>query len=223
MSGSEKWDPIDQKLLSVWWQDALQRCPDQKAWARFIYELRCAAYLEQNDITSSNLAPPLEPVVATIAALHDFLLAHDFIIGERLHLPTVRIAMGLMDIYNGQRSPLFEPTHTGKSRKRAVQANVSAVAARALSELVNCDIGLKEAAIMVSRAVHKGKLAGYSKCTASTVQNWRARLEEGEGGATDIALQRYRAPLPAEAGDDSAARAEYLLNILRTSVVLRHG
>ena len=211
------------ELAVFWLQDARRRPVDQEAWAVLIAQLRMAAYREQTGVTDSKLPEGLSSVAAMVGALHDFLLAHDFAREERLPALTARLMMSIEDVSEGRSSPLFEPRFKGSTRTRVVKANVSAIAARALTALVEDGLNLKEASLQVSRAVKAGKLAGHSKCTAATVRNWRAQFDIGDGAATRETLLRYRVPLPEEAGTTPRAQAAWLLAQLRNSPALRYG
>ena len=153
----------DNDLVRFWLKDAKSRAPDATAWAKLVTELRIAAYREQNKLEDERLPPGMTSVVATVLAIYEFLDAHDFIKQERLLIPASRLAMALHDLGQGKRSSLLSPVHVGDTRKSTVQANVSAIAARALSEMVENGEPLKASALTVSRAVREGKLAGYTR------------------------------------------------------------
>ena len=124
-------------------------------------------------------------------------------------MPLLQLQAAIVDLADGRVSPMFKPRerpnrHPGK---RQTDAFLMAMAARAMSELMEGGASEAAAALKVARALG-GK--------ASTIKNWRDRLNQGPGpGAPQAAVDHYRAPLPSWPGSTGTQRGERLLALMK--------
>lgn len=145
-------------------------------------------------------------------------------LGEPLH----RLATALLDVTEGRQPAMLTiPRTPGRPPKGAAEANTMGIGARALDALVASGEEIDQAASRVARAIQATGAAGGKSVTAGTVRGWRERLSAVAAGFStpdrvpEMALRRWKAPLPPEAGETPADHAAYLLRLLRTSPALR--
>ncbi len=213
----------DEALIASWICDAQQRQPDIQAWGRLIAALRWAMTEETRGVHDPHLPKGMDACAIALIAIGDFLNAHEFIVAEKINVPVGRLQAAVRDVVLGYRPPLLTPVTKPERRATSVEANVSGIAARALEELLLAEESATDAPRMVVRAMKDGRVAGHEKCTPTKVKNWRFACREGAGGSIhEGAVERFRAPLPAEAGDTPRDKARWLLAALRHSPYLRH-
>lgn len=167
--------------------------------------------------------PGLEEASAAIALVIGFLRS-DETAEERLIDPFYMLATAMVDISEGKRPEMLTVKRAVQGRQKgAAECNLMGVAALALDRLFAAQGGdLDGAATRVARAVHSAKLPGGARCTKETIKGWRARLMEGAGAKVpEMALMRWQAPLPPEAGSTPATQAAYLLERIKNSPALR--
>lgn len=124
--------------------------------------------------------------------------------------PLIRLQGDIIDLADGRVSPLFKPVarqrgNPGKGQNEAMRMGF---AVRTMSELMDGGTSEAEAARQVAAAIGE---------KATTVRNWRARLNEGPGpGAPQLAIDHYKEPLPPDLGSTPEQRGKNLLGVLRT-------
>ena len=85
------------------------------------------------------------------------------------------------------------------------------IAARALSEFMAAGENKDQAARGIATKLNNAG-CDIGEVTATTVINWRERLEQGQGpGASEHAVKQYRMPVP---GDTPKERGENLLKAI---------
>lgn len=217
---------VPRETLEAWYRDALVTGPSRESWAELITALRAIQELKNVGRTDPSLPDGMYSVMQAISAIYNFLQADNIIASKQLAEPIYRLIASIVDLGDGRQPALLTakaPAH--RPGMGVTEANVMAIAARAMDELMRPDakhrLGRQEAAERVARIVRKSGLAGSEGITWKTVAGWRDRLREGDGGAPASALERWRTPLPSHVEDTPEGRSAYLMAALSDGTGLR--
>lgn len=213
-------EPISVEEYRRWMEELADQVPSQQAWVQLLLRLRGAARMEELGDQDARLPEGMNAVARVVNALNDFLHSHEIVQAERLAAPLLQLATAIVDLGAGHKPRLFTPIPQGKRGlpKRVAGGNIEAIAARAMDELVEAGVELPDASAKVCKVIRAGNLPDSDKCEPKTVARWRERMKAGVAGKEKVPqgiLDRWQAPLPAEAGETAAQRAEWLLNLLR--------
>jgi hypothetical protein len=198
--------------------EAMTARPKVSDWADLVAGLRWAADTagwgeeEAPNFPPGSIAPRL-----ALKAIISFLCKQDCVRNHGAVLPLVQLAGGLVDLGDGIANPIFKPAawKPDQRRKGRTDMMTMGLAARAVTELMDGGVPLRDATRSVANALRSGKVQGSRKVNAETVKNWRARIEEGGGSAPQDAIDHYKGPLPDEFGHTPKQRGENLLRLFR--------
>jgi len=207
----------DPELTKKWREAALRDLPTPQEFADLIAAMRWGAELDRIGAANKELPDRVTSIEYMLRMLTTFFSASRVLEGNGI-APLIRLHAAIVDLANGRQSELLVPVikKPGHPGKGVTHALTQALAARALSELVDSGEPLDQAANRVAQALRKGRKDMHD-VTGTKVKNWRARLQEGPGarGVSDDALKHYLAPLPANFGSTSKMRGENLLKVFR--------
>ncbi len=213
----------DRALIEHWMQEARDNPPNIEEWAVFVASLRYAAEQERRGVRDDRLPEGMTSAAAALHSAANFIIGHDFLKNGVVQAPLFRLFAAIVDISEGKKPSLFTPVVKISHRPGdgAVQANVKGICARAMTELMNSGTPLKDAAKEVLKAAKTGRVKGHSKLSAQKIEDWRGQIMTGPGGASEVAIARYSAPLPPEAANSALSRAQWLLKAIAESPALR--
>jgi hypothetical protein len=186
--------------------------------------MRIAKQNQERGAYDPRLPDGMPQILQVLLALHEYLANSVEVTQEQLQSPLMQLLTAIADLADGRAPELFQPAqraqnHPGMS---VAEANLMGIAALAMDQLMRAGHTRSDAAKAVARTI---EAAGHSvphRFSAATVAGWRDRLREGPGVRTpNVALLRFNAPLPAEAGNTPRIRAEWLLKMICVSVALR--
>ena len=222
----------DAELAEKWLVEASQHRPKADAWAMLFAGLRLDDHRDQRRRQrqeQEELDPEqarqenLRFVAGSFTRVYEFLNQHQMFREESTQRALAMMAAALMDVAGGRSSDLFiPPKPRGRPKKPILETQVMGIAARALTELMEAGVSEDDAAAQVARAARAGRCSGYRKIDVKLVKGWRHRLNQGPApGTPDMALARYKTPLPSIIANDANAKADFLLAILRKNTGLR--
>lgn len=178
--------------------------PDPEAWRALIMELRREAVLSQHQRPTGALPDGFEAAARSVTACERFFraVAGNARVSEALRA----LSVALWSMPDGCRPEMFAFKRRGRPPTSPRSALVQAVAARAVTELMNAgEERLEVAAARVERA-----LGGQIR--ARQILSRREKMMEGPGSdVSAYAIDFYRQDLPLQAGTTSQARAKHLL------------
>lgn len=216
----------DRALIERWMQEARENPPDIEEWAVLVASLRFAAEVERRGEEDARLPKGMTSVVRGVRAMANFIIGHQNLKEDRLHAPLFRFFAAIVDLSEEKTPVIFKPVKSngprpGRPGADAVQANVQGVCSRAMTELMDSGLPLKDAAKKVMKAATAGGARGHAALSAQKIQDWRDQIMAGHGAASPIAIARYHALLPAAAGNTARERSEWLLASLEKSPMLK--
>lgn len=216
-------EDADRSLIAHWMQEARENPPNIDEWAALVASLRYAAEMERRGAKDSRLPEGMTSAATALHSMLSFIVGHEFLKKDRVQAPLFRFFAAIVDISEGKKPTLFTPVVKLSHRPGdgAVQANVKGLCSRAMTELMNAGMPLKDAAEEVSKAARFGRVRGHDKLSAKKIQDWRDQIMTGAGSASPVAIERYNAPLPQEVGNTALARAQWLLNAIKNSPALQ--
>ncbi|WP_284256680.1 hypothetical protein [Acidocella aquatica] len=190
--------------------------PELSEWARLCTSLITSHQHHEAGVEYDGAPSGFAAAEQSLGAVIEYLSNAPGLLQAGALLPLGRLLEALRDLDEGRKVPLLA-TRTASKRPTTARRRAAMIgmAARCMTELVDSGDTVPLAAKKVCAALKAGEAIDWKKLTVQTVQNWRARCEEGEGA--DIAphaLLRYREPLPPGMGDTPALRAKSLLLVL---------
>lgn len=209
----------DAETFAALQAEAITARPKASDWAKLVAKLRWAVEVERRGLEApGTIAPRI-----ALDALIEFLVKQRCIEQHGAHVPLVRLAGALADLAGGSTPPLFKPTvrKAGNRSKSHAEAVIRGFSVRAAEELIESGVPAPDATRRVATALRAGKVSGWERINAATVENWRERIRQGVWrrqpvpGASQEAIDHYLEPLPAALGSSPKQRGEILLKILR--------
>jgi hypothetical protein len=207
----------DNKTIDAWRAEALRELPQPNDWADFIAMLRHSAELDRQGYAHPGMPENATGCVHALKAVISLLQRQPGLMRRGDLALLLRLHGALVDLAAGRASPIFKPVHraAGAPGKGATFAHIQGLAARALAELVDGGMPVRDAAQRVARALKTGR-KDMGDVTPETIINWRERIEQGPGpGAPEDAIRSFLEPLPPSMGDTPLKRGNNLVKVLK--------
>ena len=215
---SDAWE-VDADTAQRWAEEALHSLPSAESWMKLMLDLRGCAGWYRHEEKNSPQENKLQYPNYAFQKIINFLSQQPHFLEKPNDLePLMLLHAALVDLSRGRVAPLLAPPKKAGNPGEGMAYEISkALAARAMSELMEGGVSTKEAA---RRVVSKlGNFYGKGRVPASRLTNWRARLEQGPGDglASDgPALFAYRQKLPLDYGNTPIERAMRIIEDLMT-------
>ncbi len=190
----------EQGTIDVWRKEVA--FPDPNDWRDLVAMLRHAAEIDRKELGDSELPDGLMGCEQSLRAVIAFLQRQPDIARRKDIAPLMRLHAAIVDLSEGRQSPLFKPKQRkpGSPGKGCNYAHLQGLAARGLSELIDGDVPLLEAARRIALALRKGR-KDMGNIAPETIINWREQISRGPGwGAPEDACRSYIEPLPPTLG-----------------------
>lgn len=203
------------KLFEQWQREVPESLPSPDDVAEMIAHIRANAAVDRE--VWSKREPPDE-----LSAVQGCLLGVLLLLEKQPGLmergdlaPLLRLNAALSDLGVGKVATFLKPAKKiGRPSVGSRREILQALAARALSELIEAGDDQDQAASRIVRAL-KAKRRDMGDVSAATVVNWRERLIQGPGrGASEEAVQQYNMSLPDRFDETPRLRGEALLKAL---------
>lgn len=202
------------KLFEQWQREVPEPLPSPDDVAEMIAYIRANAAVDREVWSKREPPDELSAVQGCLVGVLRLLEKQPGLMERGDLAPLLRLNGALSDLTVGRVSTLFKPAKKAGRPVSSQRELLQAIAARALSELIQAGEDRDQAASRIARAL-KAKRRDMSDVSATTVVNWRQRLMQGPGpGASEDAAQQYCMPLPDHFGETPKSRGEALLKKL---------
>lgn len=212
--------PVADATLAVWVAEAAESQPDLKGWIDLIVQLRRVAAAGRDKTVEIPSPRSTFLAAAQLQAIVTFLQEMPCFLGEAAYDldPLQQLRVELFNVTHGiVGSMLRPPPRSGGNPGNSSNFEMmKGQAARAMDELIQAKVPLKEAATKVARVLSVPSSGTRGRTiTWKQVKYWRENLMAGLGpGVTEAALDAFRKDY-TEAGATPTERARRLIEDLR--------